>query len=84
MSVKLKQDISIGHNLKELRIKNGFSQEALASHLQLKGHSISREIISQMERGNYNIRISVLVSLSQIYDVSFNEFFKNLGIEDFD
>ncbi len=79
MSKKLKQDISIGANLRRLRKQSGLSQEKAAAKLQLMGIDISREIISQMELGNYSIRVSVLRALKDIYQVdSFDEFFRGL------
>ena len=79
MSKKLKQDISIGTNLQRLRKRSGLSQEKVAAKLQLMGFDISREIISQMELGNYSIRVSVLRALKDIYQVdSFDEFFKDI------
>ena len=80
MSDKIKQDISIGTNLKRLRREANLSQEEVASKLDLMGLPISREIISQMELGRYSIRVSVLVALKQIYKVNtFDEFVKNLS-----
>lgn len=79
MSIKLKQDISIGENLKRLRKNTNLSQEEVAAELQLRGYSISREMISQMELGRYSIRISVLIVMKQLYHVStFDEFFRGL------
>ena len=79
MSKKLKQDISIGTNLQRLRKRSGLSQEKVAAKLQLMGFDISREIISQMELGNYSIRISILRALKDIYQAdSFDEFFKDI------
>lgn len=79
MSKRLKQDISIGANLRRLRKQSGLSQEKAAAKLQLMGIDISREIISQMELGNYSIRVSVLRALKDIYQVdSFDEFFRGL------
>lgn len=79
MSKKLKQDISIGSNLQRLRKKTGLSQEKVASKLQVAGLDVSREMISQMELGSYNIRVSVLLALKEIYQAdSFDEFFKDL------
>ena len=79
MSTKIKQDISIGYNLSRLRKSAELSQEEVAATLELQGHSISREIISQMELGKYSIRVSVLKALKIIYNVeSYDEFFKDL------
>lgn len=79
MSKKLKQDISIGNNLHNLRIRTGLSQEQVSAQLQLRGLNVSREIISQMELGKYSIRISVLLALKEIYHAEYDDFFNNLS-----
>ena len=73
-----KQDISIGGNLRRLRNRAGLSQEQAAAKLQLQGLPVSREILSQMERGLYSIRISVFLALKELYGAEFPEFFENL------
>ena len=79
MSDKLKQDISIGANLKRLRKAAQLSQQDVSIKLDLLGLSTSRSIVSQMERGKYSIRVSVLRALKDIYKVdSYDEFFKDL------
>ena len=75
----LKHDISIGGNLRRLRKQNNLSQEAVAAKLQVLGFPISREMVCLMELGRYNIRVSVLLALKQLYQVySFDEFFEGL------
>ena len=81
MSERIKQDLSIGPNLRGLRRKNGLSQEKVVAKLQLMGIPISREILSQMELGHYSIRVSVLLGLKEIYGASFDDFFVGLSIE---
>ena len=79
MSDKIKQDISIGANLKALRKNAGLSQEAVSAKLDIMGLPASREILSQMELGKYSIRVSILLALKKIYNVaSFDDFFKDL------
>lgn len=83
MEAKLKQDISIGENLQRLRKQANLSQSDVARLLQLDPRlsdiAISREIISQMEAGKYSIRISVLLTLKDLYHVSsMDEFFEGL------
>lgn len=78
MSEKLKQDISIGENLRKLRKAAGLSQEQTSAQLQLRGLNVSREMISQMELGKYNIRISVLLALKEIYNAEIQDFFEGL------
>ena len=79
MSEKIKQDTSIGANLKRLRKNAKLSQQNVSIKLDLMGLDISRSIISQMEIGKYSIRVSVLRALKEIYKVdSYDEFFKDL------
>lgn len=78
MAKIINQDISIGSNLKALRQKAGLSQEAAAAKLQIMGFTMSREVISQMELGKHNIRISVLLALRDIYNVQIQDFFDGL------
>ena len=74
----LNQDISIGENLRTLRRRAGLSQEQVAAQLQIRGINISREIISQMERGDHNIRISVILALKDLYQADIADFFMGL------
>lgn len=78
MAHVLNQDISIGENLRTLRRRAGLSQEQVAAQLQIRGINISREIISQMERGDHNIRISVLLALRDLYQTDIADFFMGL------
>ena len=81
MVQKIKQvkELSIGENLQRLRKNVGLSQEDAVAQLQLAGLDISRETLSQIERGRYNVRVSVLRALKEIYKVdSYDEFFRDL------
>ncbi len=79
MSANLKQDISIGKNLKQIRKRNGLTQEQVAAQLEVRGLPVSTDILAKMEQGKYSVRISVLLALKQIYRVeSFDEFFKDI------
>ncbi len=80
MAEKLKQDLSIGRNLRRLRLRAGFTQERAAIALQLRGIPVSREMISQMEQGKYSIRISVLLALKELYHAEFADFFEGLEL----
>lgn len=79
MSANLKQDISIGKNLKRIRKQNGLTQEQVAAQLEVRGLPVSTDILAKMEQGKYSIRISVLLALKKIYKVeSFDEFFVDI------
>ncbi len=78
MAHKLKQDISIGDNLRKYRQAANMSQEQVAAKLQAQGLDISREIISQKELGKYSIRVSILLALSDLYKAPVQDFFEDL------
>ena len=73
MARVLNQDISIGDSLRRLRERSGLSQSQVAA-----GIPMSREILSQMERGVHNINISVLAALKDLYKTTYDEFFSDL------
>ena len=62
MSNRIIPDVGIGKNLKRLRKNAGLTQEQAATKLQLLGLSVSREMLSQMERDQYNIKVSILLA----------------------
>ena len=80
MAQKLKQDIHIGGNIRKLRKQANLTQEQVTAHLQLQGIEISRSSYSQIECGTYNIRISELIALADLFQVDYNTFFENLSL----
>lgn len=78
MAQKIKQDISIGNTIRILRQDAGLTQEQVVAHLQLNGSELSRSAYSQIECGTYNIRISELKSLKELFKCEYNDFFKNI------
>ncbi len=80
MSTGLKQDISIGSNLKALRKRSKLSQREVSAQLEILGIHMTEDILSKIEQGRYSVRISVLLALKQIYGVkSFDVFFDGLN-----
>lgn len=80
MAQKLKQvnDISIGKRLQTLRNESNLTQEQVVAQLQLRNLPTSRSSYSQIEAGTYNIRISELIALVEIFHTDFNNIFKGL------
>jgi len=80
--MKLKQDgVGIGANLKRLRLSKGYSQSKLVTELHLLGFTyITCDIYKKMEQNRYNIRISELIALQLLFNVSYDDFFKDLTI----
>lgn len=81
MAQKIKQDIQIGGNIRSLRKQAKLTQEQVIARLQLQGIEISRSSYSQIECGTYNIRVSELIALADLFNVDFNAFFKNLQMK---
>ncbi len=79
MNQKIKLNPSFGDNLRKIRKAHGYTQEAIVAKLQLKNIDISRSVYAQIECGTYNIRISELVALKEIYDISFDDFFEGIS-----
>ena len=79
MPGKLTQDISIGQNLQKARRKAKLTQDQVSAQLQVRGYNVSREMLSQMERVLYNIRVSILVQLADIYHIEIQEFFRDIS-----
>ena len=80
MEQKLKQDIQIGETIRSLRMERKLTQDQVVSKLQLMDLDITRSIYSQIEGGTYGIRISVLAGLSQIFQVDYNTFFRDVHL----
>lgn len=78
MVQKIKQDISLGSNIRLLRKQSHLTQEQVVARLQLQGIEISRSSYSQIECGTYNNRVSELIALAELFHVDFNAFFMNL------
>ena len=72
----IKQDIQICDTLRTYRIKAKLTQEQVVTKLQLNGMDISRSSYSQIECGTYNIRISELIALTEIFEIDFNTIFE--------
>lgn len=75
---KIKQDISLGQNIRKLRKASDYTQEQVVAHLQLAGIEMSRSVYSQIECGTYNIRVSELIALSNLFKTDINSFFMDL------
>ena len=79
MTMKCKQDLSIGPNLKRLRKAAGLTQAQAAAQLEVRGLPISAEILAKMEQGKYSIRISAVKALKEIYKLdSYDDFFQGI------
>ena len=74
MEQKIKQDIPIGMNIREIRKQRGIKQTDLVSLLQLEG--ISREALVKIERGAQHIQASQLRAIRDALRTTYDELLK--------
>ncbi|MCI9114527.1 helix-turn-helix transcriptional regulator [Oscillibacter sp.] len=70
---KIKQDICIGANIREIRRRQGLKQTELAGLLQLEGIPMTREALVKIERGAQHIQASQLRAIKNALNVSYDE-----------
>lgn len=80
MKQKIRINSTFGDNLRRIRKKKGLTQEQVTAKLQLLNQDISRSIYAQIECGTYNIKITELIALKEIYDVEYSDFFEDIRI----
>lgn len=68
-------DISIGNNLKLLRMDKNLKQTDVLAKLQLLGVEISIYSYSKIENGSQNPTVSLLFALTKVFDCDFNVLF---------
>lgn len=61
----------IGRRLKKLRLNNNYTQEVVASEV-----NISRDHLSNLENGKFPINIKTLYKLAEFYNVELIYFFE--------
>lgn len=80
MAQKIKADITLGHNLRRIRKERKLTQEQVTAKLQLMGFDITRSIYSQIECGTYNIKVTELLALKEIYDTDLDTIFSGISL----
>lgn len=76
---KIRPDLAIGFNIRELRITRKLTQDMIVAKMQLMGIYISRSSYAKIESNLMNIKVSELVALKSIFHCEFNDFFVNLN-----
>lgn len=81
--MKIRQDkdkYNIGANIRKIRKSHKLTQEETVAKMQLLGVEISRGSYAQLECGLYNIKVSELLALSQIFGVTIDKFFDSMKL----
>ena len=71
------QDVPIGRNIQNIRMKKNMTQAEVVGQLQLMGSSMSRSTLANIESGRRNIKASDLKSLQKLFAVDYEKFFED-------
>lgn len=66
----------IGNNLRTIREQAGFTQEYVATKLQLAGCDITRSAVAKIEVGQRHLYPDEIVLLKEILKTTYEEIFK--------
>ncbi len=75
---KIRPDLDLGKNIQKIRKSNKLTQDQVIAKLNLMGIQISKSTYAKIETNRMNIKVSELIALKQIFNVSFEEFFQGL------
>jgi len=73
MEQKIKQDICIGANIREIRKSRNIKQMDLVRALQLEGVEMTRETLVKIERGIQHIKASQLRGIRDVLQTTYDE-----------
>ena len=78
MDSKIKQTmaISIGQNIRTIRLAKGIGQTELVQLLQLQGIDMTRESLVKIERGIQHIYASQLKGIRDVLETTYEELLK--------
>lgn len=74
MRIKQQQLIAIGKRIREMRVKQGYSQEDFAEHV-----GISRSHYGCIERGQFAVSLPKLIDIMLALDVEVGELFPTIA-----
>ena len=73
---KMKQDLPIGANIRNIRKQLGLKQTDLVRLLQLEGIPMTREALIKIERGTQHIRASQLRAIKNALSTTYDDLLK--------
>lgn len=71
------RDVPLGRNIQNIRLKKGLTQDQLVAKMQIRGSSMSRSTLANIETGRRNIKAYDLKIMKEILDVPYEDFFEN-------
>ena len=76
--VNQRENHILGKNIKRLRLEHNLRNRDVLTQLQLRGIDIARSTYSKIEMGINNPTVDLLTALADLYQISFDEFFKTI------
>ena len=71
--IKNDENICIGANIREERLRRNIGQTQLVRLLQLQGVSITRESLVTIERGSQHVKASQLKAIKECLKVNYDD-----------
>lgn len=75
---KIRPDMDLGKSIQRIRRSKNMTQDEVLAKLQLMDIKLSKSTYAKIETNRMNIKVSELVALNLIFDVSFEDFFREL------
>ncbi|MCL2446302.1 MAG: helix-turn-helix domain-containing protein [Oscillospiraceae bacterium] len=76
MQQKIKQDINIGANIRDLRLRCDIGQTEMAIKLQLLGIDMTRVALYKIESGEQHIQATQLRGIRDVLGVTYDDLLK--------
>ena len=68
--------VSLGANIRALRMDCGMTQEQTIAKLQLLGCSLTRGSYAKIEAGIQNISVQELLAMKEVFHAEYEDFFQ--------
>lgn len=65
----------VGNNIRNIRVKNGMTQEELSAKLQLRGCDITRSAIAKIEVGQRHLYPDEIILIKEILNTDYDSIF---------
>ena len=63
----------LGQNLRDIRIRQGLTQEEVSARLQIRGCDVTRSALAKIEAGQRHLYPQELKALREIFRVTYEE-----------
>ena len=74
--IKNDENITIGFNIRRLRIAKGIGQTQLVALMQLRGVNITRQTLVKIETGTQHIKATQFKAIKEILETTYDELLK--------